>query len=264
VIEVRDLTKVFPTTDGRGKRAVDGLTFTVPTGQIYGLLGPNGAGKTTTLRILAGLISPTDGSARIAGHDVSADRLAARRQIGYLTASTGLYQRLSPRELLVFFGEMNGMSRAALRSRIDYLVDWLDMRDFADQRCGGLSTGQKQRASIARALIADPPVLILDEPTLGLDVITNRIILDFIRSEGARDKTIVLSTHYLDEAETLCERFGLLYEGRLIADDGLDALRSRAGRERLSDIFLVLCGEDRPVLREPSADTHGTTSNRGA
>jgi len=254
MVDVIELTKVFPTTSGPEKRAVDNLSFRVDRGEIYGLLGPNGAGKTTTLRMLSGLITPTAGAARLDGHDVRADPDAAKRCVGYLTASTGLYQRLSPRELLAFFGELNGMSPDAIRRRVAELIDWLDMRTFADLRCGGLSTGQKQRTSIARALIADPPILILDEPTLGLDVMTNRIILDFIRAEAARGKTILLSTHYLDEAETMCHRIGLLYEGRLMAEGDMASLRARAGRQRLSEIFLTLCGQEEHVLAIPTGD----------
>ncbi|NUQ47576.1 MAG: ABC transporter ATP-binding protein [Phycisphaerae bacterium] len=248
MVEVECLVKTFPTTDGGEKRAVDELSFRVDRGEVYGLLGPNGAGKTTTLRIISGLLSPTSGTVRVNGHDAHVDREAVKRSLGYLTASTGLYQRLTPRETLEYFGRLHGLGDVTLARRIEELVDWLDMRPFLDLRCGGLSTGQKQRTSIARALIGDPPVLILDEPTLGLDVLTNRVILDFIRQEGARGKTIILSTHYLDDAQWLCHRFGLLHQGRLMAEGDLETLRARSGRSRLSEIFLCLCGEDESVL----------------
>lgn len=248
MVEVERLTKLFPTTTGGEKRAVDGISFRVERGEIYGLLGPNGAGKTTTLRMLGGLIAPSDGVARLNGFDVRERPDDVKRSVGYLTASTGLYQRLSPRELLHFFGELHGMDRAEIERRVGELIEWLDMKSFADLRCGGLSTGQKQRTSIARALVADPPILILDEPTLGLDVMTNRIILDFIRAEGARGKTILLSTHYLDEAETICHRFGLIYDGRLMAEGDLEELRAASGKTRLSEIFLKLCGQKEHVL----------------
>lgn len=260
MVEVSNLTKVFPTTSGEEKRAVNGLSFHVASGEIYGLLGPNGAGKTTTLRILSGLISATGGVARLAGHDVSVSRDVVKRSIGYLTASTGLYQRLTPRELLTYFGQLHGLDEATIRRRSAELIDWLDMHAFADLRCGGLSTGQKQRTSIARALVADPPILIMDEPTLGLDVITNRLILDFIRAEGARGKTIILSTHYLDEAETICGRFGLLYEGRLMAEGTLEELQRVSGRRRLSEIFLRMCGQEDHVL--PVRGDGGAASGR--
>lgn len=253
MIEVRDIVKVFPTTEGGEKRAVDGVSFHVGAGEIYGLLGPNGAGKTTSLRIISGLLSATSGVARLNGHDVQIEREAAKRSLGYLTASTGLYQRLSPREMLRYFGELIGMDRPTIAARINELVRWLDMHDFADLRCGGLSTGQKQRTNIARALMGDPPILIMDEPTLGLDVLTNRIVLDFIRAEGARGKAIILSTHYLDEAERLCDRFGLIHEGVLVGEGDLASLQARTGRQRLSDVFLSLCGAEAHVLKGPLA-----------
>ncbi|GMV96980.1 MAG: ABC transporter ATP-binding protein [Phycisphaerae bacterium] len=243
MIEVRGLVKSFPTATGPEKLAVAGLDFEVRGGEIYGLLGPNGAGKTTTLRMLSGLIRPTAGRALINGVDVAADPLTAKRSIGFLTANTGLYQRLSPRELLPYFGELCGLDRAAIARRTEELIALLGMADFADLRCGALSTGQKQRTSIARALMADPPILVLDEPTLGLDVLTNRVILDFIRRERDQGKAILLSTHYLDEAETLCNRIGLLHQGRLIAEGDMAQLRARVGRQRLTDIFLALVGD---------------------
>ncbi len=244
MILAEQLVKTFPRPDGGFVHAVDGLSFVVRPGEIYGLLGPNGAGKTTTLRILSGLMRPTSGRAVLAGYDVSTSPQEAKRSIGFLTASTGLYQRLSPRELLTYFAELHGQRGPAMRRRIDDLIDWLGMSSFADLRCGALSTGQRQRTNIARALVADPPVLVLDEPTLGLDVMTNRVILDFVRRQREIGKTILLSTHYLDEAETLCDRIGLLYRGRLIAEGDLASLRALSGRERLTDIFLTLVAED--------------------
>lgn len=243
MIEVFGLTKVFPTATGYDKQAVAGVSFRVQRGEIYGLLGPNGAGKTTTLRILSGLMKPTSGRALIDGAEVTEDGHRAKGAIGFLTANTGLYQRLSPRELLPYFGELHGLDRATIDRRVRELIEWLGIEPFADVRCGALSTGQKQRTNIARALIADPPVLILDEPTLGLDVLSNRVILDFIRRERDHGKAVLLSTHYLDEAEALCDRIGLLHQGRIIAEGDMPALRARAGRERLTDIFLALVGD---------------------
>jgi sodium transport system ATP-binding protein len=264
MIEVSELCKVFPTTDGGEKRAVDGLSFRVEAGEIYGLLGPNGAGKTTTLRMIGGLLGPTSGTARLNGHDIRTEQEAAKRCLGYLTAGTGLYHRLSPREMLRYFGELVGLERAAIESRIKALLEWLDMGEFADLRCGGLSTGQRQRTNIARALMGDPPILIMDEPTLGLDVLTNRIVLDFIRAEGARGKAIILSTHYLAEAETLCRRFGLIHEGRLVGEGDLETLRKRTGGGRLSEVFLKLCGQDEHVLREAVGLQPSAVSRKGA
>ncbi len=194
------LVKVFPTPDGGDKRAVDGLSFTVRQGRIYGLLGPNGAGKTTTLRMLSGLMAPTSGTATLAGFDVGREPQQVKRILGYLTANTGLYQRLSARELLIYFARLHQMEPDEAAARAEHLIQWLGIGAFAGLRCGALSSGQKQRVNIARALIADPPILILDEPTLGLDVISNRIILEYIKRARDGGKTILLSTHYLDEA----------------------------------------------------------------
>jgi ABC-type multidrug transport system ATPase subunit len=249
---VENLAKSFPTSDGGEKHAVSEMSFRVGETEIYGLLGPNGAGKTTTLRILAGLMKPTAGRVVINGYDVAEQSQQAKSSIGYLTANTGLYQRLSPRELLPYFAELNGLDPALTTRRTGELIDWLGMSDFADTRCGALSTGQKQRTNIARALIADPPILILDEPTLGLDVLTNRVILEFVRHQRRVGKTIVLSTHYLDEAETLCDRIGLLHEGHLIAEGDLKSLQQKTGCARLTEIFLELTGQRAAALRGPS------------
>ena len=165
-----NLVKVFPSPDGREKRAVDALSFRVGPGKIYGLLGPNGAGKTTTLRLLSGLMAPTAGRAILAGHDVSEEPQAVKRVIGFLTANTSIYQRLSPRELLFYFARLQGLAEEKVAARVAHLIDWLDITDFADLRGGALSTGQKQRTSIARALVGDPPILIMDEPTNHMDM----------------------------------------------------------------------------------------------
>jgi sodium transport system ATP-binding protein len=239
-----NLVKDFPTPEGGLKRAVDGISFRVETGQIYGLLGPNGAGKTTTLRLLSGLMSPTSGSARLAGHDVATEPNQVKRILGFLTANTGLYQRLTARELLIYFAQLHGMEAPEAQRRSDHLIEWLNMGDFAHLPCGALSTGQKQRVNIGRALVADPPILVMDEPTLGLDVLSNRVILEFIRRQRDEGKTIILSTHYLDEAETLCDRIGLLHNGRLVAEGDLESLRVATGEERLSSIFLKIVGAD--------------------
>ncbi len=244
------LVKVFPTTDGGEKRAVDGLSFRVCEGHIYGLLGPNGAGKTTALRMLSGLMAPTGGSATIAGFDVVSQPMDVKRSLGFLTANTGLYQRLSARELIGYFAQLHGMDPDAASTRANHLIKWLGIGEFAELRCGALSTGQKQRVNIARALVADPPILIMDEPTLGLDVFSNRIILKYIKRERDRGKAIVLSTHYLDEAETLCDQIGLLHEGRLVAEGDLHTLRELSGEQRLSDIFLKLIHADGAVEAE--------------
>jgi ABC-type multidrug transport system ATPase subunit len=248
MILAENLVKVFPSPDGSDKRAVDGLSFRVGPGEMYGLLGPNGAGKTTTLRMLSGLMAPSEGRAVLAGCDVAADARRVKRNIGFLTAHTGLYQRLSPRELLTFFAELHGLTAGDARQRVRHLVEWLQMDDFAELRCGGLSTGQRQRTNIARALVADPPILILDEPTLGLDVLSNRVILDFIVRERDVGKTVLLSTHYLHEAEVMCDRVGLLHKGRLVAEGTVQELLEQTGEPHLNEAFLRIVGESESVL----------------
>ena len=248
MIRVCDLVKSFPQPDGTLKNAVDGVSFEARAGEIYGLLGPNGAGKTTTLRMISGLLRPSAGRVLIAESDVTDNPELVKRRIGYLTANTGLYARLTPREFLNYFGALYGMSPATAAARISELSEWLGMGNFLKLRCGALSTGQKQRVNIARALLADPPIMILDEPTLGLDVLSNRLILDMIRALAKQGKAILLSTHALDEIEGMCHRVGLIHSGRLVAEGDLDTLRARSGRQRLSEIFLQLVHADEPIL----------------
>ncbi len=247
MIEVDNLTKEFHDSDGRAFRAVDGLSFQVEAGQIYGLLGPNGAGKTTSLRMLSALMTPSSGRITVNGYTVGEHVFEIKQSIGFLTANTGLYQRLSPRDVLRYFGELHGFDKQQARDRCEVLIREMDITDFSDQRCGTLSTGQKQRTNIARALIADPPVLIMDEPTLGLDVMSNRVILDFIIAQREAGKAIILSTHYLDEAETMCDMIGLLHRGRIVAEGTIDELRERADAVRLSSIFLKLIHAHDPL-----------------
>jgi len=223
-VVVDALVKSFgPTT------AVDGLTFSVAAGEIYGLLGPNGAGKTTTLRVLAGMLRPTAGRTRVAGLDVAEHALEVRRRLGFLTSTTGLYPRLTGRELLAYFARLHGLSADRAHARIAALAEALELGPFFDRRCDAFSTGERQRVSIARAVLADPDVLILDEPTAGLDVLASRFLRDFVRAERDRGKAVVFSTHYLAEAELLCDRIGLLHQGRLLAEGTPPALRARAG-----------------------------------
>jgi sodium transport system ATP-binding protein len=248
MIAIDGLTKVFPNPDGTEKVAVDHISFTVQPGEIYGLLGPNGAGKTTSLRMISGLLRPTAGRVLIGGQDVTERPDLVKRQIGYLTANTGLYARLTPAEVLDYFATLYDLPRDVTRARIRQLSDWLGMGEYLKLRCGALSTGQKQRVNIARALIADPRILVLDEPTLGLDVLSNRLILDFIRTQAAAGKAVLLSTHALDEIDMLCRRMGLIHNGRLIAEGALDVLKQQTGRQRLSEVFLQLVGASDSVF----------------
>jgi sodium transport system ATP-binding protein len=262
MIEIDGLTKIFPNPDGTEKVAVDHICFRVLPGEIYGLLGPNGAGKTTTLRMISGLLRPTAGRVLIDGIDVTAHPEVAKRQIGYLTANTGLYARLTPLEVLDYFATLYDLPREVARARIRQLVDWLDMGSYVKLRCGALSTGQKQRVNIARALIGDPRILVLDEPTLGLDVLSNRLILEFVRTQAASGKAVLLSTHALDEIDMLCRRMGLIHNGRLVAEGALDTLRQQTGRQRLSEVFLHLVGAEQAVFAKPGQEP-GTPSFGG-
>src|SRR5262245_57872990 len=175
MIEVRGLCKRYGAVV-----AADDVSFTVKPGEVVGLLGPNGAGKTTILRMLAGILTPSDGTAAIGGVDVRADPFAVKQRLGFLSGDTALYQRLTPREVLRYFGRLHGLSKSALEPRVEKLIDELRMGEFADRRCATLSAGQKQRTNIARAFIHDPPALILDEPTATLDILSGRFLLEAI------------------------------------------------------------------------------------
>ncbi|HEY3324800.1 MAG TPA: ABC transporter ATP-binding protein [Planctomycetota bacterium] len=255
MIDVKDLTKIFYTHQGQEHKAVDGISFRVARGEIYGLLGPNGAGKTTTLRMLAGLMQPTSGEVCISGVSGHADPLALKQRAGFLTTNTGLYARLSPRETLRYFGELRGMQGPELEIQIEDLVGLLGLEQFANRRCEGLSSGEKQRVQIARTLMGNPPVLVLDEPTTGLDVIANRLVINFIRKAGGDGRTIVLSTHHLDEIEDVCQRFGIIHKGRLLAEGTLAELQEQAGRKRLSDIFFAIIEKADPAEAVDSGDS---------
>lgn len=236
MIKVENLTKRFGAA-GRTVPAVDGVSFRCCPGQVYGLLGANGAGKTTTLRLLATLLEPTSGAAQVAGYDVVRDAATVRANIGFLSAATALYGRLTAREMTEYFGRLHGIDGTALKNRVKQVFDRLQI-DFGDRRCDTLSTGMKQKVSIARTLIHDPPVMIFDEPTLGLDVMTARTIVGFIRECRSQGKTVVFSTHVMSEAEKLCDTIGIIDRGRLLAEGTLDELRSRYQQSELEDIFV--------------------------
>jgi sodium transport system ATP-binding protein len=237
-VQVRGLCKVFH-DPGRGEvRAVDGIDFACHPGEIFGLLGANGAGKTTTLRMLATILAPTAGSASLMGHDVVGAPEAVRRNLGFHSATTALYPRLTARETLEFFARINGFPEPRVRARVDALVARFGLASYADALVDKLSQGMKQKVAIARTIAHDPPVLVFDEPTVGLDVLAAlemRALVSELRAEG---KTILFSTHVMSEAEKLCDRIAIIHRGRIHACDSLPNLRAATGCHYLEDVFV--------------------------
>jgi sodium transport system ATP-binding protein len=242
MIEARNLTKTFKDKKRGLITAVGDVSFTCQPGRIYGLLGANGAGKTTTLRMLATLLKPTSGACTVAGHDTATAPEKVRANVGFLAASTALYGRLSAREMIAYFGRLNGMDEPAIVARIRVLADELGMHDFLDRRCDKFSTGMKQKTSIARTLIHDPAVMIFDEPTLGLDVMTARAIVKFVRQCRDRGKTVIYSTHVMSEVEKLCDTIGIIHGGKLVAEGTLAELQTRFGERDMEEIFVQAVG----------------------
>lgn len=243
MICVEHLTKQFGSGAGH-VLAVDNVSFHANYGEVYGLLGPNGAGKTTTLRMILGLLIPTSGEVTICGSRITIDPIGIKRHIGLVSASAGLYQWLSPIEILEYFAASYGLSREYAQERIRKLIELMDLGSFLHRRSVTLSTGQKQRVNLARALVHDPSVVLLDEPTRGLDVIGSNVVFEFVRNLQNSGKSIVVCTHQLDEAQRLCDRFGLLHRGRLFQEGTLQNLRDATGQETLVEMFL-------DVLRKP-------------
>jgi len=238
IVRVQDLRKSF-FDESRGEvKAVDGVTFSCHSGEVFGLLGANGAGKTTTLRVLSTVLRPTGGSASVMGHDVLAQPEAVRRSLGFYSASTALYPRLTGRETLEFFARINRYPAEKVSVRVEALVDRFGIQEYADARVEKLSTGMKQKLSIARTIAHDPPVLVFDEPTVGLDVLNALEMVKVIRELRAEGKTILYSSHIMSEVEKLCDRIGIIHRGRLLALGTLSALREATGQHYLEDIFV--------------------------
>jgi len=240
-------------------QALSDLSLKVRPGEIYALLGPNGAGKTTALRCLSTLLKPTAGTASVGGADVLQDPLRVKSRIGFLAASMGLYERLTARELVAYFGRLQGLDEARLEKRVDELAALFGLDDFRGRYCGRLSTGQRQRVALARAIVHDPSALILDEPTLGLDVLSGETIYRFMADERKRGKAILFSTHQMAEVELLADRVGVLSRGRLVAEGTVDGLVSRTGARNLARAFLALVegGGHRPMGRDFGPDPVG-------
>ena len=237
-VVVDALTKTFHDEARGAVHAVDGISFNCRAGEIFGLLGANGAGKTTTLRMLATILRPSSGSARVMGHDVVDAPEAVRASLGFYSASTALYPRLTARETLEFFARVNRYPADRVEARVEEMVRRFGITEFQSARVEKLSSGMKQKVSIARTVVHDPPVLIFDEPTVGLDVINAIEMQEVIRALRADGKTIIFSTHIMSEAEKLCDRIAIVHRGRILASGSLEDHRQATGKHYLEDIFV--------------------------
>jgi len=240
VIQVQGLSKRFLDYQRGWITAIADISFDCEPGAIFGLLGPNGAGKTTTLRILSTVLKPTSGRAVVAGHDVLADPQAVRASIGYMSATTGIYDRMTAWELVEYFGRLYGMAPLTLKARMESIFDWLQMNDFRNVLGSKMSTGMKQKVSIARTIVHDPPVLIFDEPTAGLDVLVARAVLQKILELRDLGKTILFSTHSMHEVAKLCSRVAIIHKGRLQAEGAPHELLERFDQPDLEELFFYL------------------------
>jgi len=258
VIQVEGLCKRFLDYQRGWVSAISDVSFECQPGAIFGLLGPNGAGKTTTLRILSTVLKPTGGRAIVAGHDVLADPEAVRASIGYMSASTGIYDRMTAWELVEYFGQLYGMPADRLRARMEDIFAWLKMNDFRDVLGSKMSTGMKQKVSIARTIVHDPPVLIFDEPTSGLDVLVARAVLQNILELRDRGKTIVFSTHSMQEVQKLCARVAIIYKGRVQAQGTPHELLQEFDQPDLEELFFLL------VERAESGSIHDCPAERAS
>lgn len=251
MIEVRELTKSYADL-ARGKFvAVDGVSFTARPGEIYGLLGPNGAGKTTILRILSTVLRPTSGSATVGGYDVLTQGALVRQKIGFVSTNTAVYDRMTAQEMVEYFGRLNGLSGELLRERVDSIFSRLKMNEIRGTLGAKMSTGMKQKVSIARALVHDPPVLIFDEATVGLDVLVARALLKTVAELRDLGKCVVLSTHIMREVERLCDRVAIMHRGHILAEGTLAEMRERHREQDLEELFFRLISEHEETRGSP-------------
>lgn len=245
MIQLKDLTKSFTSKTGKGFKkesvtttAVNSVSFECRPGRIFSLLGPNGAGKTTTLRMIAGIINPTSGTAIVDGVDIANANNEVKKRIGFLTGSTGLYERLNADETLDFFGKIYRLNPKEHGIRKEYLFDKLGINEFRKKRIGQMSTGMKQKVSIARTLIHDPEVLIFDEPTSGLDVITADSIIDLIRESKVANKTVIFSSHIMSEVDLLCDDLAIINKGTIIYNDSFEDFKREMTADTLTQEFI--------------------------
>ena len=265
MIRVSNLSKTF-STGRKTVVAVDNVSFVVDRGEVYGLLGPNGAGKTTTMRMILGLLGADSGFAEIGGVRSDESTNEIKRRVGFVSANAGTYQWLTAREILSFFGDVYGMQPSKVKQRIEKLNHLLDLSSFLDQRSATLSTGQRQRINLARALMHDPPIMLLDEPTLGLDVVGSQVIFEYIEMLRRKKKAIILCTHRLEQAERICDRFGLLHCGKMVHEGTLEELQHQTGESNLVEMFVRFLqrSSDTVVERVTAQDQgYGSFSPKG-
>lgn len=242
MIRVQGLTKEFNDPNGVF-RALDNVSFEVRPGEIFGLLGPNGAGKTTCLRILSTVLKPTRGLAEVAGINVMHDAEGVRRNIGFMSCNTGIYDRMTAREMVEYFGRLYGIPEDKLQDRIEDIFDTLQMNDIRDRLGSKMSTGMRQKVSIARTIVHDPPVIIFDEPSSGLDVLVARNVLQTVEALKDQGKCIIFSTHIMREVEKLCDRIAVIHRGRILDHGTLPELADRHDQEDVEELFFDLIAQ---------------------
>lgn len=252
LVQVKNLCKSYSDNVRDPFIAVDNLCFTAHAGEVFGLLGPNGAGKTTALRILATVLQPTSGQAFVSSFDVVAQAEMVRYSIGFVSNNTAIYERMTPWEFVEFFGRLYGVNPTVLRERMETLFLQLKMNEFRDIPGARLSTGMKQKVSIARALVHDPPVLIFDEPTLGLDVLVTRSLHNIILELRDQGKCILFSTHIMREVERLCDRVAIMHRGKVLDAGSLEELSDRHGTSDFEELFYQLIVESERTRQVPS------------
>lgn len=240
MLEVEQLTKAYPDLQTGQFVALDHVSFSVGRGEIFGLLGPNGAGKTTALRILSTVLRPTSGTAIVNGYNVTTHPYEVRHSIGFVSSNTAIYDRMTAWEMVEYFGRLYGIAPEPLRARMETVFEQLQMDEIRDVAGARMSTGMKQKVSIARAIVHDPPVLVFDEASLGLDVLVARALLEIISRLRAEGKCIIFSTHIMREVERLCDRVGILYHGRMLASGTLPQLAEQFGENDFEELFFTL------------------------
>jgi sodium transport system ATP-binding protein len=253
MIYVEDLTKYFSDMRLGNVAAVDHVSFDVRPGEVFGLLGPNGAGKTTCMRILSTVLQPNSGIVRIAGYDVQTHPAEVRARIGFMSGNTGIYDRMTAWEMVEYYGRLYGLEEDALQERISHIFTTLQMHGIKDVLGAKMSTGMKQKVSIARTIVHDPPVLIFDEPTSGLDVLVARAVIEAIRSFKDAGKCIIYSTHIMREVEKLCDRIAIIHRGKILASGSIAELEDQFGEPDMEELFFDLISRHEQQLAAGTA-----------